>query len=87
MGAKPIIKPNVSHARRAPRAAEWRVGQRTGQSRWQVKRGPGWGVAHECDSLHEAAAWLTAQGVDLLLVDVCSAWPWRPLADHLAANL
>ena len=86
MGAKSSIKPNISHAKSATRGAEWRVGQRTGQSRWQVKRAPGWDVAHECDSLHEAAAWLTAQGVDLQFVDVLLGWPWRTLSDHMAAS-
>lgn len=59
---------------------QWRVGRRSGQSRWQVKCAPGWRVAHECDTLAEAAAWLVAQGIDIAGVPVCSlSYPWPML--------
>ena len=63
------------------RQDDWRVGRRVGQSRWQVKRSPGWRVAHECDTLPEAAAWLTAQGADISAVPVLSTYPWPMLSN------
>ena len=66
---------------------QWRIGKRVGQNRWQVKQAPGWRVAHECDSLQEAADWLTSQGVDANTVDVLTeCWPWKTLAQHVAAT-
>ena len=50
----------------------WRVGRREGQNLWQIKQAPGWRVAHECATLAEADAWLTAQGVDTATIHVVS---------------
>jgi len=60
---------------------EWRVGKRVGQDRWQVKQAPGWRVAHECDTLQQAACWLAAQGADVATVAVLSAPPGRTLGE------
>ena len=68
-------------------ASEWRVGQRTGQKLWQVKRAPGWRVVHQCDSLHAAAEYLVGHGVALASVVVVTAHPWRPLSDFCASNV
>lgn len=49
-------------------AEEYRVGKRTGQNRWQIKQGRGsWRVVHQCDTLADAAKWLTDRGVDIRL--------------------
>lgn len=66
---------------------EYRVGKRHGQNRWQIKQAPGWRVAHECDTLEEAAAWLKSQGVNIDSVSVLTACcPWKTLAEHVGDN-
>ncbi len=92
------IKPSLRKGRPAPtvpalpeKAPEekphlWRVGQRTGQTRWQIKKAPGWGVVHEVDSPEQAARWLAGHGVDLGTVDVLTVAPWTSLAEHLKAS-
>lgn len=64
----------------------YRVGKRNGQKRWQVKQAPGWRVAHECDTLTEAATWLIEQGADIRLIPVLTQWPWRMLGEWIATN-
>lgn len=62
--------------------SQWRVGKRVGQERYQVKQAPGWRVAHECDSLPEAAAWLSAQGADISTVAcLVNTYPWPMLIE------
>lgn len=62
---------------------QWRVGKRVGQDRWQIKQAPGWRVAHQCDTLQEAADWLSARGQDITAVQVLTEWPWLTLAEHI----
>ena len=69
-----------------PKPHLWRVGQRTGQTRWQIKKSPNWGVVHEVDSPEQAATYLAGHGVDLSTVDVLTVAPWPSLAAHLEAQ-
>jgi len=51
---------------------------------WQIKEAPGWRVAHQVNTLEEAATWLHVRGVDIAGVAVLTAWPWLNLAEHVA---
>ena len=78
--------PALPDKAQAEKPHPWRVGQREGQTRWQIKKAPGWGVVHEVDSIEQAATWLSGHGTDLATVDVLTVAPWPTLAAHLEAN-
>lgn len=60
----------------------WRIGKRNGGNGfWQIKEPPSWRVAHQCQTLHEAAAWLTERGINIATVHVVDQWPWRTLEE------
>ncbi|MCX6901710.1 MAG: hypothetical protein NT105_23775 [Verrucomicrobia bacterium] len=64
---------------------EYRIGKRVGQDRWQIKQGSGsWRVVHQCDTLAEAAKFLTERSVDIRLVPVLQGYPWKTLGQIIA---
>lgn len=81
---KKAKKPEA-RSRQTDSAEEYRIGKRTGQDRWQIKHGRGsWRVLHECNTLAEAAKWLTDHGVDIRLVPVIDGYPWKMLGQFIA---
>jgi hypothetical protein len=70
-----------------PTQQRYRIGKRTGgDGKWLIKTGRFWKVCHRCDTLQQAAEWLVQRHVDIRLVDVQQAGPWKSLGQHIAEH-